>query len=203
MSDCECKVEAKNTEQRRILGCLLLINAIMFVLEVITGTLAQSTALIADSLDMLADAVVYGISLSAVGGTSLHKARAASISGIFQITLAALVLLDVIRKFIFGSSPESSLMMGIGFLALIANVLCLCLIAQHRKDEIHMRASWIFSKNDVIANLGVIVAGVMVNLSHSQIPDLIVGTVIAILVLRGGGQILKEVRKEKIDAQRS
>lgn len=197
MSDCGCKVEANNAKQRRTLGYLLLINAMMFVLEVITGTLAQSTALIADSLDMLADAAVYGISLCVVGKTLPSKARAASISGIFQITLAVLVLLDVIRKLVFGSAPESSLMMGIGFVALMANVVCLWLIAKHRKGEVHMRASWIFSKNDVIANLGVIVAGVMVNLSQSQIPDLITGMAIAILVLRGGVQIRQEVRNAK------
>lgn len=197
MSDCGCKIEAENTEQRRILGYLLLINATMFVLEVITGSLAQSTALIADSLDMLADAVVYGISLSAVGGTSHSKARAASVSGIFQITLAVLVLFDVIRKFVFGNSPESTLMMGIGFVALMANIVCLWLIAKHRKGEVHMRASWIFSKNDVIANLGVIAAGVMVSLSQSQIPDLIAGMAITILVLRGGFQILREARDAK------
>ena len=197
MSDCECKVEAENAEQRKTLGYLLLINAMMFVLEVITGTLAQSTALIADSLDMLADALVYGISLSAVGGTSLSKARAAYMGGIFQISLAVLVLFDAIRKFIFGSSPESSLMMGIGLVALMANIVCLWLIAKHREGEVHMRASWIFSKNDVIANLGVISAGVMVSLSQSQIPDLITGMAIAILVLRGGVQILREVREAK------
>ena len=200
MSDCGCKVEAENAQQRKTLGYLLLINAIMFVVEVITGTLAQSTALIADSLDMLADAVVYGISLSVVGGTSPSKARAASISGIFQITLAVLVLFDVIRKFIFGSSPESSLMMGIGFFALMANLICLWLISKHRKGEVHMRASWIFSKNDVIANVAVILAGVMVNLFHSQIPDLITGMAIAILVLRGGVQIWQEAHDEKTNS---
>jgi len=197
MSDCGCQIEAKNAAQRRVLGYLLLINGTMFVLEMTTGVLAQSTALIADSLDMLADATVYGISLYVVGRSSIYKTRAASFSSILQMTLASLVLFDVIRKFISGSDPESALMMGIGFIALMANVLCLGLLAKHRKGEVHMRASWIFSKNDVIANLAVIIAGLLVTILQSQLPDLIIGLAIAILVLRGGVQILKEARGEK------
>lgn len=197
MSDCGCQMEAKNAAQRRVLGYLLLINGTMFVLEVITGVLAQSTALIADSLDMLTDAAVYGISLYAVGRSSIYKTRAASFSGILQITLAGLVLLDVIRKFISGSAPESALMISIGFIALMANVSCLWLLAKHRKGEVHMRASWIFSKNDVIANLGVIIAGLLVTFTRSQLPDLIIGLAITVFVLRGGIQILQEARAEK------
>lgn len=197
MSDCGCQMEAKNAAQRKALGYLLIINATMFLLEVITGVLAHSTALIADSLDMLADATVYGIALYAVGRSHLDKTRAASLSGIFQMTLASLVLVDVIRKFLSGSHPESSLMIGIGFVALVANVVCLWLLAKHRKGDVHMRASWIFSKNDVIANISVIGAGVLVTLFQSRLPDLIIGLAISILVLRGGVQILQEAHSEK------
>lgn len=197
MSDCGCQLEVKNAAQRRALSYLLLINGTMFVLEVITGVLAQSTALIADSLDMLADAGVYGISLYVVGQSSIYKTRAASFSGILQMMLAGLVLYDVIKKFSFGSDPESALMIGIGCIALVANVLCLWLLAKHRKSEVHMRASWIFSKNDVIANLGVIIAGLFVTFTQSQLPDLIIGLAISIVVLRGGIQILREARGVK------
>lgn len=197
MSDCGCQLEAKNAAQRRALSYLIIINGTLFVLEVITGVLAQSTALIADSLDMLADAAVYGISLYAISRSSIYKTRAASFSGVLQMTLAGLVLLDVIRKFISGSAPESALMIGIGFIALVANTLCLWLLAKHRKGEVHMRASWIFSKNDVIANLGVIIAGLLVTFTKSQLPDLIIGLAITIFVLRGGIQILQEAHGEK------
>lgn len=197
MSDCGCQLAVKNAAQRRALSYLLLINGTMFVLEVITGVLAQSTALIADSLDMLADAGVYGISLYVVGRSSIYKTRAASFSGILQMMLAGLVLYDVIKKFSFGSDPESALMIGIGCIALVANVLCLWLLAKHRKSEVHMRASWIFSKNDVIANLGVIIAGLFVTFTQSQLPDLIIGLAISIVVLRGGIQILREARGVK------
>jgi len=198
MSDCGCHVEAKNAEQRKTLRILLLINLIMFVVEMFTGVISRSTALIADSLDMLADGIVYGISLYSVGGSYGKKARAALLSGIFQVTLALLVLFEVARKFLFGSLPESWLIIVIGLIALIANICCLFLIFKHRGGEVHMRASWIFSKNDVIANISVILAGVLVNIFDSRIPDLVVGLAIALLVLWGGITIIKESQKSAI-----
>ncbi|MEB3338625.1 MAG: cation transporter, partial [Leptolyngbyaceae bacterium] len=114
MADCGCEMKARNAAERRTLRLLLAINATMFVVEIITGLRANSTALLADSLDMLADATVYGISLAAVGGSKGSKIRAALMSGTFQITLAVLVLMDVIRRFVWGSEPESFWMMGVG-----------------------------------------------------------------------------------------
>ena len=156
MSGCGCEVEIKDKSERRVLIVLLLINGVMFAVELIVGWLAQSTALIADALDMLADAMVYGVGLYAVGKSLLLKADAARISGGLQILLGLLVLVDILRRIIVGSEPVSVLMMGMGLIALIANFTCLILIARHREGDVHMRASWIFSRNDVIANLGVI-----------------------------------------------
>lgn len=201
MSDCGCKVEAENAAQRKVLACLLLINGAMFVVEMITGVLASSTALIADSLDMLADATVYGISLYAVGKSQLRKVRAASLSGIFQMTLAGLVLLDVVRKFVSGNEPNFTSMIGVGAIALAANTVCLWLISKHREGDVHMRASWIFSKNDIIANISVIGAGLLVILFNSRLPDLFIGLAIALLVFRGGVQILQEARREKANSR--
>lgn len=144
MADCGCELEAKNAAQRKTLWLLFGINAVMFGLELTIGILARSTALVADALDMFADAAVYGISLDAIGKSPRQKIRAALLSGIFQITLAVLVLVDVIRRFLSDEVPTSTLMMGIGLLALIANIICLVLIAKHRRSEVHMRASWIF-----------------------------------------------------------
>lgn len=197
MSDCGCEMQAKNAAERRTLRWLLAINGSMFTVELITGLLANSTALLADSLDMLADATVYGISLAAVGGSKRGKIRAALISGSFQMTLAGLVLVDVIRRFLLGSAPEPEWMMGIGAIALLANVICLSLIAKHRQGEVHMRASWIFSRNDVIANLGVICAGGLVQLFNSRIPDLVMGLLITGLVLRGGIEIIWDAHREE------
>lgn len=198
MSECGCQLEAKNAAQRKALFFLLIINGAMFALEIATGILAQSTALVADALDMLADAAVYGISLYAIGRPVVYKNRAATFSGIVQITLACGVLLDAIQKFTSRSEPEPTFIVGIGLVALVANVACLWLLSKHRKGEVHMRASWIFSKNDVLANVGVIVAGLLVALTQSQWPDLIAGFAIALLVLSGGVQILQEVRRPKM-----
>jgi len=197
MSGCGCGVEFKNAEESKVLIVLLAINGFMFFAEITFGILSESTALIADSLDMLADASVYGIALYAVGRSTFAKIRAAHISGIFQIALGATVLVDVVRRLVFGSEPVSLLMILVGSVALIANVICLALISKHKEGEVHMRASWVFSKNDVIANLGIILGGVFVYLLDSRLPDLIIGIAISLLVIRGGIHIIKDSGNER------
>ena len=196
MSDCGCEIEIKNREEGRVLIALLGINLLMFFVEISFGILADSNALIADSLDMLADATVYGIGLYAVGKSTLMKLKAAHISGIFQITLGLTVAADAIRRSVFGSAPESVLMISVGLLALLANLICLQLISKHRKGEIHMRASWVFSKNDVIANLGIILGGGLVYVFDSRYPDIAIGLIISIIVARGGLHIIQDVKSE-------
>jgi cation diffusion facilitator family transporter len=195
MSDCDCHFEAHDAEQRRVLVQLLAINATLFVIEIIVGILAQSTGVMADSLDMLADALVYGTGLYAIGRSMAVKHRAAFWSGISQIGLSAGILVEVIRRAIYGHEPHSILMMSIAAVALVANAYCLKLLHKHRDGEVHMRASWIFSRSDVIANGGVILAGGAVALTQSRWPDLIVGAVIALVVLNGGRQILQQGRR--------
>ena len=199
MSGCGCEVEIKDASQKRVLYWLLGINAVMFFVEMTVGILADSTALIADSMDMLADAVVYGIGIYAVGKSILHKAKAAQISGYFQLLLGVIILIDITRRLFLGSEPISSLMIGMGFIALIANVVCLVIIRNHKNDEVHMRASWIFSANDVIANMGVIIAGVLVVWLDSRIPDLVIGCIVSIVVLRGAWMILKDAKQEVLN----
>jgi len=196
MSDCGCEFEARNRAERRVLVALLSINAAMFVIEFVLGWLGQSTGLIADSLDMLADASVYAVSLYAVGRAASTKRFAARLSGQLQIGLAGLVLLDVIRRSLVGSEPQGDWMMAVALVALIANVSCLWLIRKHRDGEVHMRAAWIFSANDVIANTGVILAGVLVTLTGSRWPDLVIGAIVAAVVLRGGIRILQETHQD-------
>ena len=196
MSGCGCEVEVKEKSEARVLVILLMINALMFVVEFGVGWWAESTALIADAMDMLADAMVYGVGLYAVGRPSSAKTHAAKLSGWLQVSIGMLVLLDVIRRFMFGSEPVSALMMGMGLVALVANVICLVLISKHRDGEVHMRASWIFSKNDVIANVGVILAGVLVASTGSRISDLFIGAVVALVVFRGGILILQDAGTE-------
>ncbi len=197
MSGCGCEVEIKDQSQRQVLYWLLGINATMFVIEMGIGLLADSTALIADSLDMLADAVVYGVALYAIGKSLLHKANAARISGFFQMALGLLIIIDIVRRSIYGSEPVSGLMMAMGAVVLVANVICLVIIRKQRNEEVHMRASWIFSANDVIANLGVIFAGVLVFWLDSRWPDLVIGVIVSCVVLRGAKMILEEAGNER------
>ncbi len=176
--------------ESRSLQILLAINGIMFLAEIITGIVAQSTGLIADSLDMLADASVYAISLFVVKRNTEQQVKAAHWSGWMQAALAFGVLIEVVRRLAFGSEPQSPLMIGFGVVALLANIVCLMLIYRHRKGGAHMQASWIFSANDVIANFGVILAGVLVALTGSNLPDLIIGAMIGVIVLLGARRIL-------------
>jgi Co/Zn/Cd efflux system component len=177
-----------------VLVAVLAINAAMFVVELAAGLWAGSTGLIADSLDMLADATVYAIALAAVGGVAVHQRRSARASGWLQLGLALLVLLDVGRRALAGAEPESAWMIAVGILALLANVTCMALLAAHRRGGMHLRASWIFTTNDVLANLGVIVAGQLVALTGSAWPDLAIGTAIAVLVASGAVRILRMAR---------
>lgn len=177
--------------EAKTLRLLLAINAAMFFVEIIIGWLAESTGLIADSLDMFADAAVYGVSLYAVGKAATMQARAARLSGYLQLLLAFGALFEVVRRFLVGSDPEPSFMVGIALLALVANVTCMALIAKHRQGGVHMRASWIFSTNDVIANAGVVLAGFLVAWTGSHLPDLAVGSLIALVVLSGAIRILR------------
>ena len=196
MSGCGCEIEIKDQEQKAVLYWLLGINAVMFIIEMSVGLLADSTALIADSLDMLADAVVYGVGIYAVGKTIVHEVNAAKISGYFQLVLGLLILFDIARRTTFGSEPESMLMMIMGCVALIANAVCLTIIRKQKDGEVHMRASWVFSANDVIANIGVISAGAMVYLFDTRWPDLAIGFIVSMVVLRGAVLILKDAKQE-------
>ena len=188
---CSCSEKAAEL-QRTTLWTLLLINGVMFAVEAIAGWWGESTGLLADSLDMLADAFVYGVALYAVGRSQRLQARSAKASGWIQITLGLGVLGEVVRRFLFGSEPMSFVMLGVGLTALIANICCLLLLEKHRQGVIHIRASWIFSTNDVIANTGVVVSGILVMWLGNRYPDLLVGTVISLVVFLGGCKILRE-----------
>lgn len=183
--------EAQGDAQARTLWIVLAINAVMFVVELVGGLLVQSAGLLADSLDMFADAAVYGLSLYAVGRAATHKLRAARVSGVLQLVLALGALFEVIRRALWGSEPEPLWMLGVATVALVANVTCLVLVSRHREGGAHMKASYIFSTNDVLANLGVIIAGALVAWMGSRIPDLVVGAIIGLLVLSGAVRILR------------
>ncbi len=198
----ERKISTETTEQRdfedhsnqkKLLWTVLAINFLFFLIESIFGLISQSMGLVADSLDMLADSFVYGISLFAVGGTVSRKKRIATTAGYFQIILAIIGFVEVIRRFIgVESLPDFKTMITVSIFALIANAICLYLLQQSKsKEEAHMKASMIFTSNDVIINLGVIAAGILVHFLNSNKPDLIIGTIVFILVVQGAIRILK------------
>jgi len=191
-------MEANNELERKTLRIVLFINVLMFFIEFIFGLIAQSTGVVADSLDMFADASVYAISLYVVGRSLLLQTKAAKLSGAIQILLAVFVLFEVIHRFVVGSEPISMMIIILGSLALMANTISLVLINKHRDAGVHMQASLIFSKNDVIANIGIILSGVLVWLLDSHYPDLIIGFIISIIVLRGGIQILRVAAKNQV-----
>ena len=126
---------------------VLAINFAFFLIEMTTGWISKSMGLVADSLDMLADAFVYGISLFAVSGTILRKKRIARVAGYFQITLAAIGFVEVLRRFIGEEKlPDFSMMVIVSIFALIANGICLYLLQKSKgKEDAHMKASMIFT----------------------------------------------------------
>lgn len=186
------EILSEDSTQRKVLWAVLIINFAFFLVEIIAGLISNSMGLIADSLDMLADAFVYGISLYAVGGTIQRKKNIARIAGYFQITLAVIGFVEVIRRFIGEESlPDFQTMIIVSIFALIANAFCLYLLQKSKSQEAHIRASMIFTSNDVIINLGVIVAGILVLLLNSGIPDLVIGFIVFVLVIIGAIRILK------------
>jgi Co/Zn/Cd efflux system component len=185
-------IDDSQGQERRVLWQVLAINFFFFILEMLTGFIANSMGLVADSLDMLADSIVYALALFAVGGAVSRKKNVAKAAGYFQLALAVLGFAEVIRRFAgHGETPDFQLMIIISVLALTGNTICLYLLQKSKSQEAHMRASMIFTSMDVIVNLGVIVAGVIVYLTASMLPDLIVGTIVFVLVGRGAYRILQ------------
>ncbi|MFC0446289.1 cation transporter [Pseudidiomarina halophila] len=204
MSSC-CGIDTQaqiDSAQRKLLWTVLVLNAVMFFVEFIAGWIAQSSGLIADSLDMLADALVYSASLYAVGKTLKHKANAALLNGTLQLVLASLVILDVIKRMIFGSAPNADMMLSVAFLALAVNVVCFALLYRFRNGDLNIRASWICSRNDMLMNAGVIFSALLVSSQNAAWPDLLVGLMIAGIVIVSAVGIVRnalQVRRGEAD----
>lgn len=184
--------EAEDISDKKLLWIVFAINAGFFAIEIIAGLIANSMGLVADSLDMLADAIVYGMSLIVVGGTVAKKKRIAKLSGFFQLGLAVFGLVEVVRRFLgVEDAPDYLTMVLISLFALIGNAVSLYLLQKKKSKEAHMEASYIFTSNDVIANIGVIAAGLIVYFTNSAYPDLIIGSIVFLLVARGAFRILQ------------
>lgn len=187
------EIEADTSSmQRKLLWTVLIINFLFFGLEMLFGIFSNSMGLVADSLDMLADSIVYALALFAVGGTIARKNNIAKFAGYFQILLAVIGFVEVVRRFTgVEKMPDFQTMIVVSVLALIANVICLYLLQKGKSKEAHMQASMIFTSNDVIINSGVILAGLLVNWLNSGYPDLIIGAIVFVIVARGAYRILQ------------
>ena len=179
-------------KHRKILIIVLLINLLMFFVELGAGIVAHSTALLADSLDMLGDAFIYAISLYVIGKTVTWNASVSLAKGIIMMLFGVGVLAEAIHKFTHPLVPIAETMGMVGGLALIANFSCAFLLLRHRADDVNMRSAWLCSRNDVLANLGVLLAAGAVGLTRSKFPDIIVGVAIASLVLKSAFTIVRE-----------
>lgn len=183
---------AIHSAQRRVLVAVLAINLAMFLIEFGAGVVARSSALQADSVDMLGDAIVYGLSLWAVNRGARWEAGAALAKGLMILAFFAFIVLEVISKLVHGVPPSSGLMLVFGGLALAANLTCLAMLWRFRALNINMRSTFECSRNDVAANLGVLVAAGGVALTGSGWPDIVAGAVIALLFLKSAVTVIGE-----------
>lgn len=196
MSSCDCSPRADAALQRRTLIIALTLNATMFVVELVAGVFGQSSGLIADSLDMLADASAYAVALLAIRRGERFKAGAARLSGILLLLLGLGVLADAARRGIEGSEPAGGLIIAVASPALVVNATVLHLLGRVRREGVHLMATWIFTRADVVANIGVIASGMLVALTGFRYVDLVAGAAIGTYVIKEASEILRRVRRE-------
>jgi Co/Zn/Cd efflux system component len=187
--------EVQTQRRRRVLWVVLGINAVMFLVELTAGLVAGSVALQADSLDMLGDTLVYGFSLAVVAGSLRSRARTAQLKGAIMLLFGLAVLGQMVLEILGGIPPNAVIVSGTGALALVANLVCLALLTRHRTDDINMRSTWICSRNDIVANIGVLVSAVGVVTFASIWPDVIVSLGIVTLFLWSSVDVLRESRR--------
>ena len=198
MSGCcpEIEEELAHGTKRKILWTVLVLNLIMFFVEGITGWMAQSNALMADALDMLGDAVVYGFSLFVIQLDPIWRTRSGILKATIMSVFAFSILGSAIYRVYHHVVPIASAMGIVGSMALAVNLLCAYLLLRFRKDDINMRSAWLCSRNDVLANLGVLAAAGGVAWTGSHWPDLAVGVIISVMILQSSFGIFKDARLE-------
>ena len=164
----------------------------MFVAEFGAGILSHSTALLADSLDMFADAFVYGLSLFALGRDQIWRNHAALANGILQLLIGLGIAMEAVNKLFLETIPLADIMGIFGILALVINTICFVLLKQFRDGDINLRAVWICSRNDMLANLGVLLAAILVVFTQSAWPDIVIGLLIASVIVHSAWKIVAE-----------
>ncbi|WP_164104549.1 cation transporter [Candidatus Laterigemmans baculatus] len=197
LDDDEPQLNAEDAAERRTLKWVLGINATQVAVAGAGGILAQSTGLLGAALDNLGDAAVYVVALFAVGRGVAAKARAARLSGVLLIVMALVLLGEIVRRFVTGSEPIGWAMIVTAVVNAATNLLNLRLLRSHREQGVHLKASWIFTTNDMIANLGIVASGMAVMLLQSRLPDLLIGMVVVGIVIHGGWEILEHAREAR------
>jgi len=192
MSEACCQESARAVRQRGVLWTVLAINAALFAVEVVAGLSAGSSALLGDSLDMLGDSLVYAASLWVVGRGAGAEARVALGKGAFMGALALAVVVDAAERLTGSVPPSSAVVGGVGLLALAGNGACFALLYRHRADNLNFRSTWLCSRNDVIANVAVLVSAAFVAVTASPWPDVLVGIALAALWLRTSLRVMRE-----------
>ncbi len=200
MTDCcndkACEIVALRTKQTSTLQVVLGINAAMFGVELAAGIAAGSVSLVADSLDMFGDALVYGFSIYAVAHGAREKAQSALLKGGIMAAFGFMVLAQAGYRVVHPETPVVELIGGVGLMALVANGLCLALLWRHRSDDINMSSVWLCSRNDIIANVSVLCAAAGVWMLGSAWPDIVVGTALAMLFFRSATSVVRDAIRQ-------
>lgn len=196
MPGCNCEsgatTLAADAGRRRTLLIVLGINAVMFVVVLLAGLWADSKALVADSGDNLGDALTYALSLLVIGHSMRWRAGAAVVKGAIQLVFGILILVGIIASLLGEPDPIGPAIMAMAAISLVANLACFALLLKHRNDDLNMRSVWLCSRNDVLANAGVIVAGVLVTWLGAFWPDLVVAALIAGVFLHTSCVVLRD-----------
>jgi len=184
------ELEKLNQQQSQVLWVVLAVNAGMFVVELLWGIRSSSLSLTGDSLDMLGDAIAYGSSLYVINRGRKSLAKSALLKGMIMFLSAVAVLARATYQAFSSTTPEFQVMSIVGTLALCANVFCLFLLTRHRNDNINMSSVWLCSRNDIIANVSVLLAAGLVFLTGSSWPDLVIGLLLTAVFAQSAGRVL-------------
>ncbi len=183
---------------RRVLWAALVINAVMFAVELAVGVDAGSKSLLADAIDFLGDAANYGISLFVLGFALRWRATTALLKGVVMILFGLSIMGSSVHAALFGGLPHAGSMGLIGVLALAANVFVALLLYRHRGGDANRRAVWLCTRNDALGNIAVLIAAAGVFASGTAWPDLAVAAIMAGLAIVSGAQIVRLAGRELV-----
>lgn len=193
----EAELDVGDAAQRRVLLQVLLLNAGLATGLFIAGLIADSSALTANALDNLSDAMTYGVSFFAVTRSQRAKSISAGVTGVMLLVLAVGVAIDAARRYVTGSAPIGGAMMGMAIVAVVVNATCVKLLRRFRRSDVNLRAAWTMSVNDFASNFGIVIAGGLVAWLGTNWPDLVLALAIAAVALYGGVKTLRDALRER------